>query len=88
MARNERKKMVREIYCNTCAVRHLSEEGSSLLIRGLRGLARHHMSCDSCNEDVPQGAECFALSFLDRAEDYSPWEAEYIARGQSTTLGK
>lgn len=76
-------KMTRYIWCPDCY-------GKLIIGKGLKsessekrvifsGKAEDDFLCDNCGTFIVVGDLCFAVTFVEKAKDHTPWEEGYLA---------
>lgn len=74
-------KMTRYLWCPDCYGKLIlrkglkSEEGVRIIYSGN---ADDDYFCDNCMRGIGIGDPCFAISFVDRIADHTPWEDGYL----------
>lgn len=72
--------MKRQIICYDCA-KHPAKEYAGEWVKRVYGFSKRNYTCDLCGKPIFQDERCVAESFGTNRQPYSPWEYDFIHRG-------
>ena len=78
--------MKRKIVCPTCKKEYLFRSYPGEHIKGVDGVSKDDLVCDSCGLPIYFGDPCCAISMWadDHGIQYYPWEQEYLTVAAET----